>query len=551
MSSHLSSNAYRFRRHDTIGAIDASEDARYLTKCFVNNNSELDILRDTSDSRCIVLGRTGVGKTALLSMLQEEEENVKILSPFDLALHHLSNRPALQFYMDIGINLDLFFRVLWSHVLTKELIVLDGSSAGDRRISIVLESIKNAFYLQSRQKRAQKYLKEYGDFWQDTYVRIMEEVDTLVNEVTDNIDASLGAKVRGVLDGRLGYQSSNVDSFTHEERQQIVKIGQDIVNKSQMQELSDVINLLSEELGKNRQKKYFITLDSLDENWIDNALRNRIIYALFATIRRFNEQFKQLKVICAIREDLMLRVLRFARDLGVQQEKYLSICLRLYWNDTQLENVLEKRLNQLMVSQYAKNQPIRLREILPENVYGCEPVAYLIKRTLYTPRDIILFFNECILNANGESHIDLVHIESAENSYSRKRLEALADEWSSDYSTLENAAFILKDYPSSFGLGDLQTQRNEQRVLDFLSKNADKEDSDEIFSVLYDGHDLIEQLTRLLRIFYMVGIVGIFRQQLRKVFWSHQGDEISDSYLDEEAVFHIHPAFYRILGTKV
>jgi Flp pilus assembly CpaF family ATPase len=67
-----------------VGAADALEDERFLKGCFVDTG-ELEILRDTHRPECIVLGRTGSGKTALLARLCETEENVVQIAPESLA----------------------------------------------------------------------------------------------------------------------------------------------------------------------------------------------------------------------------------------------------------------------------------------------------------------------------------------------------------------------------------------------------------------------------------------------------------------------------------
>ncbi len=77
--------SFRFRRHDTIGNPSAESDEQFLSACFVDTGA-LAILRDCADQRGIVLGRTGVGKTALLTTLTAREDHVVAINPHDLAL---------------------------------------------------------------------------------------------------------------------------------------------------------------------------------------------------------------------------------------------------------------------------------------------------------------------------------------------------------------------------------------------------------------------------------------------------------------------------------
>jgi hypothetical protein len=84
-------DAFRFRRFDSVGDPDAERDADYLTNCFVDTG-DIAVLRDCSDQKSIVVGRTGAGKSALLIRLREQVgDRVIEVKPEALALEHISN----------------------------------------------------------------------------------------------------------------------------------------------------------------------------------------------------------------------------------------------------------------------------------------------------------------------------------------------------------------------------------------------------------------------------------------------------------------------------
>lgn len=97
------SGRFRLRRHASVGAAAAEEDAHFLQHCFVDTG-DLEILRDCENPKRIVVGRTGSGKTALLKRLQETEEHVIEVSPVSLSLEHISNSQVLQFFTEVGVN---------------------------------------------------------------------------------------------------------------------------------------------------------------------------------------------------------------------------------------------------------------------------------------------------------------------------------------------------------------------------------------------------------------------------------------------------------------
>ena len=199
-----SAEKFKFRRHDRIGASDAQEDLEILLQCFVDTG-DLDVLADTKRPESIVLGRTGVGKTALLSMLEEKEEKVTALDTLDLALNYLSNRPLLNFFMDIGVDLDLFFRVLWRHIIAIEIIKLASSSSGEQGIKNFFQNIQEKAYTNRTKKLAKEYLQKYPDFWKDTQELIKQETESFEKSVDTRIGATVGAKIKGIVLGQAEY----------------------------------------------------------------------------------------------------------------------------------------------------------------------------------------------------------------------------------------------------------------------------------------------------------------------------------------------------------
>src|SRR5579859_2767691 len=183
---------FRFRSHDHIGAADAESDQAFLRECFIDNG-DIDLLLDCSDHRRIVIGRTGAGKTALLSQLSERTSRVIDVRPESLALAYISNSTILQFVHSLGVNLDTFFKLLWRHVFTVEVIKahfnLDSSAAKDSFI----DWIKNHFNEKRKQhEKALAYLENWGSkFWEQTDYRIEELTTKLENDLKASIGATL------------------------------------------------------------------------------------------------------------------------------------------------------------------------------------------------------------------------------------------------------------------------------------------------------------------------------------------------------------------------
>jgi hypothetical protein len=76
----LKRSQFRFRRHESIGAEGAEQDGDYLDDCYYDIG-DLGVLRDAANPQCLIVGRTGAGKSALLQKLADAEAHVSPLAP--------------------------------------------------------------------------------------------------------------------------------------------------------------------------------------------------------------------------------------------------------------------------------------------------------------------------------------------------------------------------------------------------------------------------------------------------------------------------------------
>jgi hypothetical protein len=105
----MSNIKFKFRRHSTVGAAAAEEDGKFLGQCFVDTG-DIATLSNCKEPNRIVLGRTGVGKSALLIKLIEEKEAI-VINPESLSFNYLTNSTILKFFLDAGI-MDPYFRTI-------------------------------------------------------------------------------------------------------------------------------------------------------------------------------------------------------------------------------------------------------------------------------------------------------------------------------------------------------------------------------------------------------------------------------------------------------
>lgn len=474
-------------------------------------------------------------------MLQEDEEKVIQVSPDSLALEYISNSTILKFLSQIGVKLDIFFRLLWRHVFTVEILKKHFQIYNEHAKTDFIEKIKKMFRSEKNAK-ALGYLETWGrSFWEETEYRI--------KEITTKLEDELRASVSSVLP-TLTFSADGATRLSEEERQEVIKRAQNIVNKVQIRELSAIIDLIKDVLT-DPQKKYYVIIDRLDEDWIEENLRYRLIRALIETVRDF-QKVRQVKIIIALRVDLLDRVFRLTRDSGFQEEKYESLYLNLSWTKDCLIEVLNSRINFLVKQRYTK-KAVSYEDILPKSVDHKATIDYILERTLMRPRDVILFFNKCIAQAIDRPSITVKMIKEAEGEYSRMRLRSLADEWVADYPKLiEFSAGLLKNRKSNFRITEITSQDIEDFCLKYVIDNPQEKDSlSQMARELVEGALLPEDFRRhIIRTFYRIGLVGLKLEKHESVSWSLKRPAISEAELNSNVKVSVHPCFWRTLGIQ-
>jgi hypothetical protein len=538
----LKGSQFKFRRNQTIGAEGAEQDSAYLEECFYDRG-DLETLSDCTKPNCVIVGRTGAGKTALLLRLGEVENHVNQIDPESLSLQYLSGSTILRHLESLGVNLSLFYKLLWRHVFAVELIKARYGMRTETETTTFLQNILNLVKKSKPKENAINYLVNWGrSFWQDTEYRIKEVTAKLETEVK----SSLGAKLAPLLEA----SASGGEKLTVEQKGEMIKHAQEAVNSIQLKDLANVIKLLADEIFHTPQPRYFLVIDRLDEDWVEDALRYRLIKALIETVKEFNHALKSAKIIVAIRRDLLDRVVQETRDAGFQEEKYQPLYLNLRWTQEQLFEMLDRRLNKLVKDQYTQAQ-VGWTDLMPNKVNKQSTKDYLIERTMYRPRDLLVFFNFCMELAVDKPEITAKMILQAEGEYSQRRLRSLSDEWGVDYPELNDCVEILKKRPVRFPLSDIGDDAVSDLCLALATKVGGKQRGITLWAkeVAEAWMQPREFRSRLAAVFYKVGLIGLKLEPSLSVTWSFlHSPVLLPAQIEEDSTVVICPMFYRVLG---
>lgn len=537
-------STFRFKKLDSIGNPSAESDTQFLSACFVDTG-ELNLLRDCTDERGIVVGRTGAGKTALLKMLSVNEERAVLLDPHDLAISYISDSTIIRFFETLNIRMDQFYKLLWKHVFLVEILKrhFNLDSEEDR--------IKTLDYIRYNVLRKKVYIEafEYLNTWGTTF---WETTEDRIKEITKKFETELQASADVGIHDLMKMGGEGTRRLSEEERREVTHHSQEVIHKTQLNKLSLLFKALNEEILTDPKKKHFIIVDRLDEDWADDSIRYRLIRALIETMRELNSKVRFAKVVIALRADLLDLVLKATTDSGFQDEKYRGLCIPITWSKPTLIELLDNRISELVQRRYT-GKSVSHKDLLPATIGNKkeQTINYMLDRTLLRPRDLINFFNLCINNAEDEPCIKAQQLLQAEMRYSQERLRSITDEWSAHYPCLASICNLLKKKAFSFKLGEISEDDLTNLCVEILDPEPLKACEDiEQFRAYYNdkikGFVLRSFIAQTL---YRVGIVGLKTDSFKEVIWSNSElNMMSAADINDNTIIQVHKMFWRALG---
>ena len=540
---------FKFKKTDTVGAASAEDDTTFLQSCFIETE-DYEVLKDQGDIRQIVLGRTGSGKSALFEHLKQEKDRVILIKPDSLALTYVSNSSVIRYFSDLGVNLDPFYKLLWRHVLIVEILknhLEQQSNNEERRLwDFLVGMFQSESPKDKHARQAVRYLEEWGEtFWIETESRVKEITTKIESKLKEQTGIEIGAHML-----KAGASSGAESDLSDEKKLEVVDRGQRVVSEAQVQDLSKLIDLLEHVLS-DPQKHYYILIDCLDENWVDEKLRYRLIIALIESVKEIS-RVSNVKVLVAIRRDLIERVFRRVRETGFQEEKYQSLYLPLRWSSNQIIEVVDKRIDALVARRYQKRRSVGHRDLLPKKIDKI-PIKQFITNRAQRPRDVISFFNKCIEVAEGKPKLSVDALKRAEGEYSRQRLRALGDEWHADHQGLLDFADILKKRSPSFSLSQVEYDEIANLCLRSCIEHPNEDGIlREAAKIFVDETTEVDDFKRILFIeFYRVGLIGLKLESFESASWVDElGQGVSPSEIDDSTHVVVHPTYHRALGIK-
>ncbi|MDP3331923.1 MAG: hypothetical protein Q8Q40_10885 [Methylococcaceae bacterium] len=512
------------------------------------DTGDIKFLLDRKNPKRIIVGRTGAGKTALLYRLTNSNNHVVQLSPHDLSLNFIATNKVIAFFEEAGVNLAPFYVLLWKHLLVVELIKEKFQIKDESSYKAFMRSITSIISKKDRNKElALDYFETWGNkFWLTTEQRI--------HELTSRVEDSLAAGVNGKFSD-ITFNAEGAKKLSLEQRSEVKEHGLDAVSRVQIRELENMLTVLEENIFDDHKKPYYVTIDMLDEDWADDRIKFKLIRSLIDAVNRF-KCLSNVKIILAIRHDLLYKVLHLETTAGFQEEKFKALYLNLKWDKSELEKIVEYRINKLIKRNYTKGD-IYFKDVFPNNIDGKDTFDYMLERTFFRPRDIIVFLNECLELCAGRPKISVTIIKEAENNYSYERLQSLSNEWNTILPDLMHTSRLFFGFKDHFEV-KIITQDFLQEKFEEIAFSLNERSPDPITKSLYSLYTSkntnFESIRNyILREFYAIGLIGIKTGPTDSISWTRTNNlsRLSAGQIRPSSTIYIHPMFYRALGVRL
>lgn len=542
MSKTSRNKKFVIKKSSNIGSPDAETDER-LFDVFVDIDNCEEVM-DTKSQKSVLIGRTGTGKSAIIKYLKKECENLVEIEPEAMSLRFLSNSTILMYFKELGVNLHLFYKVLWKHVFLVELLKMYFMNDEDeRKKNTFFQNLQTKFKSKGKgdikKDRALKYMESWtSDFWKKTEYRVQSIEKNIQSEFAISLGIPSDLLLAKIASKDLERETTIVEAKHKAES---------IINNSQVEELIDIIRIMKDELFINHQKKFFIVVDNLDLEWIDDQIRYELIGAMIEVIKEFR-QLQGVKIIISLRENLNEIVFSGIKNKGGQREKFKPLFSDLEWSKEELESLLNKRIELL------SDKQLSIKSAFHESRRGNSTgFDYILERSFYRPRDIISYVNHAIKNAANKEYFTKDILAKAESSYSLERFQALEDEWSENYGGIKMICEFLRGINDGFRLKSI---RDDEFTEVYFQDAPEEEFKGDLLALILDWKNekinFVSFFKKVIYILFRMGVIGIKKGPKYKTAFYYDKDILIDrNDITNNSRFYVHPSLYSYFKVNV
>ena len=503
---------------------DTSAEREEKLDSYYVNNVHLESAINENSKKSFFVGRTGIGKTAILKQVEKKtEKNIISIDPEDFAFKIIARSQILEKLTLCKINLDLFYKTMWKYIFVTEVLK---EIYGNQRKSWIKRQITKLQGMSTNPSalRVYKFLFENDEL--DSGSSFNEKIEKIVRKLEHSIEGSIN----------LGVINASVKLTKGDEKEVY-----NALKGFEFTEFNSFLKYIDSDKDVLKQHKFVILVDDLDKNWIQNEIGISFTRCLFETIFDINN-LKNIRLIVSLRTNLFNQ-LEFN-----QREKFIPYINYVFWRKDTLKEIVEKRFKAIGVLNKSDIWNFILpKEITADNGRKFKTFDYLLKRSNMRPRDILFFISYAIENSIGKNKITQKAILETEKKYSKARLDALEDEWRNPYLEI-GKIFKYFDRCKNKLKKDEFISIVESITLEILEKEEGRNLGK--WSWIIEGNYIDKETFNyynIVKLLYQVGFIGIKEYPNSTQQYIH--NELNDMpEINDDTRFYINPCYYRAIN---
>lgn len=354
-----------------------------------------------SDTKSIVVGRRGVGKSALFLRLSDyytDAERVEVVRFAPDEHEILGFRPLAKHFNNDFRLIRAAMRLVFRYAL-----MLEAIEALSTRYKFKQTTTYNELHLA---------LEPWRKF------------------------SSFSLRVRKLLEGSIGN--------TDDPESRIAAIAENL-------RIGELDGLLATALGEMK-RQVVVLIDRLDEGYEPDEVGVGIVDGFLQGAMDVRDRVPACRTIVFLRDNIYRAVEHFDQDFSRNLEQSV---LRLHWDERALLNFAANRIR--LVTDIKAEKSIKVWDAITLGALQGESGFHsCLKLTLYRPRDLLLLLNEAFRNAAGQERfaIEPLDVESSAQAISENRLRDLIKEYSAQLPGLGELISAFGDMTPAFPLDE-------------------------------------------------------------------------------------------------
>ena len=440
-----------------LGDLRAEYDHEMLDRVFYETPDYRSLLEE--NSRRVVVGRRGTGKSAIFYKLQKhwasEPKALTVeLTPVETDVIGL--RPIVTLFGTKPSYLRAACRLAWQYALLQEILselAKNYKVRADHELRHIVELAKSV------EKRRQEY-----------YAASLGRLETSVDKTVP-------------VENRVSSLAKSL-------------------------ELDDLTSLTERALTASRSSLQVIA-DKLDEGYepdvIGVATLSGLVYAFEALSSSLPRTTSTLFLRDNIFRAIQIRDPDYSRNIE-------GDVLRLHWDEYHLFNMICNRIR-IAFNLDQENSLRTWNKVTARDLQGMEGFRHCLRLTLYRPRDLVSLLNSSFNHARSHDRSTIVNqdVEASAREISSSRLDDLKKEYSEVIPGIGQLVSVFASGKTELSLAEIEDLTNPLQSMTDL-KPAEMQ----TLAIIRSPEDVVHAL-------YSVGFFGIWKPEASSWVFSHDG----------------------------